>query len=102
MHYELICEDFKLTDSIKTSIEENLNHMESSVPENSIVHVYLSEPTKKRFKVIFQLKFQGKDIIANKEGFDLYKLVNDTRKTFEKNLHQQMKRFHDRNHGKGA
>lgn len=102
MNYELICEDFKLTDSIKTTVEENIKHIYSASEDDLLIHVYISEPTQKVFKTIMRLNFKGKEVLATKEGNDLYKLIGDTRKLFEKNLHVQMKRISDRAHGRGA
>ena len=100
MVYELICEDFKITDSIKTAVEESINHFEDSLPETANIHVFLSEPKQKHFKAIMKFKLEGKEIVASKEGYDLYKLIKEVRKTFENNLHQHQKRLLERKQGK--
>lgn len=102
MQFQLVCEDFKVTDSIKTCVADNVSHLDSMKDGGHILHVYIREPKRKLFQVTFELQFHGKAILAKKEGEDLYKLIGDTRKTFEKNFHSQNQRFVERKHGKGA
>jgi ribosome-associated translation inhibitor RaiA len=102
MQFQLICEDFKVTDSIKTCVADNIGHMNTMKDSGHILHVFIREPRRKLFQVLFEMNFHGKTIVAKKEGVDLYKLIGETRKTFERSFHAENQRFLDRKHGKGA
>ncbi|MFK8138092.1 MAG: hypothetical protein AB8E15_07020 [Bdellovibrionales bacterium] len=93
MTHELICEDFKLSSSIKSSVEENLDFIRSAVSKELFVHIYITEPVKKEFKVLFKTHLFKKELLATGTGSDLYKLITNVRKIFVKNLNEESKKI---------
>jgi ribosomal subunit interface protein len=75
----IAAEQFTLTPAIRTHVETNLSKITNLLPESVGIHVFLSEPSQKTFKVLLTLHVWGKDLIVHEEGADLYKAVDTAR-----------------------
>ena len=75
----IAAEQFPLTPAIRTHVENNLSRLLELLPRGVSLKVFLSEPTRKIFKVVCLLRIWGKDLVVTEEGDNLYKAIEVAR-----------------------
>ena len=88
MYYELHCEGFQMTESIRNYARDQIQDLDKTVPEKLSLRVYCKLEAPQVFSVTFNAHIWKKDFVIKETGADFYALLHDGRKALEAQVHR--------------
>ena len=95
MNHELICEDFEITDAIRSHIEKLTNKLQESCEIDMTFHFYLSRSGKGEYRTGIKTHVYDRDLYAQSDDRDLYEAATSAKRALRKQIIELNKQKHE-------